>query len=119
MHAVIMEGLRVLARVGVLAEERKLGTWIEVDATVEMSGTSFAGDSIHDTVDYTWVAQTATEIAMEESRTLEHYCDLVAQELLSHDLAVEVEVTARKRTAPCAYAVDAFGVTVSRAKRQR
>lgn len=119
MDAVIMEGLRVLARVGVLEEERSLGTWIEVDATVELGNTSFADDSINETVDYTWIAETATEIGQAESRTLEHYCDLVAQELLSHDLAVEVEVTARKRTAPCAFAVDAFGVTVSRAKRKR
>lgn len=114
-----MEGLRVLARVGVLEEERKLGTWIEVDATVELGQTNFDADSIEDTVDYVWIAETATEIGQLEISTLEHYCDQVALELLSHPLAAEVEVTARKRTAPCQFAVDGFGVTVSRAKRQR
>lgn len=99
---ILVRGLRLWAHVGVLAHERELGQWFEVDLTLNVDLSAAAGsDALSDTLDYsqliTALQQQARSIACQ---TLEHYSEQMfdlAQALYG---AVPMALELRKCKAP-------------------
>jgi dihydroneopterin aldolase len=116
MDEVVVEGLRLLAKLGARPEERAVGTWIEVDVRVGLAGPAGEEDTLDATVDYTWVASECARLAEVETATLERYAAEAAETVLAHRLARRVEVAARKTAAPARFVAE-FGVVVVRERR--
>jgi dihydroneopterin aldolase len=116
MDRVVVQDLRLPARIGWTSEER--ATPQDVFVTAEMvADLSIAGssDSLEDTVDYHAAVRTISELVRSSSsKLLEHLAEEIAQRLLGLSLVVRVTVEVRKALAPVEEEVGAIGVHIER-----
>ena len=83
--ALHVEGLKVWARVGVLPEERSLGQWFELDATVwlDLSAVGQA-DDLALSIDYSKGIVAIQSLAEQlVCQTIEHFCERILNQLTS------------------------------------
>lgn len=115
-----VRGLRLMAVVGVLPEERTRAQPIEVDLDLE-SDLSAAGqsDALDDTVDYGAVCDAvAAAVAADQPELLERLAALIADAVLAAQPRVDaVVVSVRKLRPPVAHAVATTGVRIARRRR--
>ncbi len=115
-----VRGLRLMAVVGVLPEERTRAQPIEIDLDLE-SDLSAAGesDALTDTVDYGAVCDAvAAAVAADRPELLERLAALVADAVLAAQPKIDaVVVSVRKLRPPVAHAVDSTGVRIARRRR--
>lgn len=117
MDEVFVEGVRVLARLGVGEDERRLGCWVEVDVRAGLAH-SAAGDDLARSVDYTQLAEACAAAASVETRTVERFCERVAESVLAHPNCAEVRVEARKLAASAPLLAE-YGACVVRTRPRR
>ena len=115
-----VRGLRLVAVVGVLPEERERAQPIEIDLDLE-SDLSAAGesDALADTVDYGAVCDAvASTVAAARPELLERLAALVAEAVLAEQPGIDsVVVAIRKLRPPVAHAVATTGVRIARRRR--
>jgi dihydroneopterin aldolase len=113
---ILVRGLRLWAHVGVLAHERELGQWFELDLTLTVDlGVAGRSDDLAHTLDYSQLITALQQQARSiRCQTLEHYsdCMLDLAEALYGTVPIELEL--RKCSAP----VPGFGGVVA-VRRQR
>lgn len=114
--AIEVRGLRVVARHGVLDEERRRAQPFEVDLTIESDLAEAARtDSLSRTVDYGSVTEQVAELVTATSFSLlEALAGAIADLVLAVDGVHAVTVTVRKLNPPIAADVASVGVTVRR-----
>ena len=115
-----LHGLRVMASVGALPEEkeRRQPLAIDLDLAVDLA---FAGasDDLADTVDYGLVCQRVEELVVGGSHTvlLEALAEKIAARVLGLDERIlGVTVTVRKLRPPVPQDLATSGVRISRAR---
>lgn len=112
-----LRGLRVLARCGVLPEERARPQPLELDLDL-VCGMRAAGDSddLADTVDYGAVCELVERVAQHEPvALLEHLASRIADALLGVDRRIEqVAVAVRKLRPPVPQDLATAGVRIER-----
>lgn len=112
-----LRGLRVLARCGVLLEERARPQPLEIDldlvCDLEAAGES---DELVDTVDYGAVCELVERVSqLEPVALLEHLASRVADVLLGFDQRIEqVAVAVRKLRPPVPQDLATAGVRIDR-----
>ena len=112
-----LRGLRLLASVGVLPEERQRPQPVEVDIDLEVDMSAAAtSDDLADAVDYgAVVAEVERMLSAGHVDLLERQAGLVADALLALDDRVSaVEVAVRKLRPPVPQDLDTAGVRVRR-----
>ena len=120
--AILLRGLRVVGRHGVLPEEHERAQPFEVDLELELDLHRAGGsDDLADTVDYGAVAESvAAVVAGEPSQLLEHLAERIAQATAAAAGAsggpqVEsVTVVIRKLRPPVPVDLDSAGVRIQR-----
>lgn len=96
-----LTGLRLVASIGLLPEERLRRQPIEVDVALELSGVGAETDELGDTVDYGSVCDLiADRVAERHVDLLERLAGLLADELLALGGVVRAEVLVRKLRPP-------------------
>jgi dihydroneopterin aldolase len=97
MHKIVVEGIKVYAYHGCLAEEGKIGTNYIVDVTMETDFTEAAKtDDLNKTIDYVTVYNIVKEQMAIRSNLIEHVGQRIINELkktLKGLNRVEVKVT--------------------------
>ncbi len=114
-------GLRVVALVGVLREERVRAQPLEVDLALEVDlGPAGASDALDDTVDYGAVCdRVVAVITAEQPQLLERLAQRVATEVLGLDERIEaVELAVRKLRPPVPHDLASSGVRLTRRARR-
>jgi len=114
-----LRGLQLVARIGVLPEERDRDQPIEIDLDV-VTGLAAAGssDDLGDTVDYGAVCAAAAAAAgYGHMALLEHLAELLAQAVLAVDDRIEeVTVAVRKLRPPVPFVLATSGVRITRSR---
>jgi dihydroneopterin aldolase len=112
-----LRGLRFVAVVGVLPEERERAQPIEVDLDLEVDLTR-AGmtDGLDDTVDYGTVCDAVARVAAaEQSLLIERLADRMVAAVLEVDDRIDgVTVAVRKSRPPVPHSIDSTGVRITR-----
>lgn len=113
---ILVRNLRLWAHVGVLASERQLGQWFELDLELGFDLTAAAlGDDLAASLDYsraiTALQRQASEVHVQ---TLEHYSELIFTGLEALYGPVPMRLELRKCRAP----VPGFGGSVA-VRRER
>lgn len=114
-----LRGLRLLARLGVLPEERERAQPVEIDLDLVVDLQDAArSDALADTVDYGALCDRVAEVvAAGHVDLLERLAQVVAQAALACDDRVEaVTVAVRKLRPPVPHPLDSAGVRVTRAR---
>ncbi len=71
--SIVIEGLKIFARHGVLEQERRVGNTFEVDLCLNFDATkAMASDAVGDTVNYARVIELVNEVMAVPSDLLEH-----------------------------------------------
>ncbi|MGB2757598.1 MAG: dihydroneopterin aldolase [Acidimicrobiia bacterium] len=111
-----INGLRVVARHGVLEEEQSRAQPFEIDVRLVADlATAGESDSLADTVDYGAVSEAIASLATNESYALiERLAQRIADVCLSFAGVVSVEVTVKKLRPPVAVDVQSTSVTIVR-----
>jgi 7,8-dihydroneopterin aldolase/epimerase/oxygenase len=109
-------GLRVVARHGVLPEERERAQPFEIDLEIEADLSEAARhDDLSKTVDYGSVVEKVTELATTRSfELLEALADAIAASVLTDSRAEAVTVRVRKLRPPVAADLASVAVTIRR-----
>lgn len=115
---IVVEGIRVEARHGVLAEERQRPQPFLVDLVIETDlAEAGASDRLEDTVDYAAVARrVAARVAEERWNLIERVAQRVAEAVLEDSKVRAVEVTVHKPEAPTPVTVGDVSVTIRRTR---
>jgi dihydroneopterin aldolase len=114
-----LRGLRLLAKVGVLPEERERAQPIEIDLDIATPlSAAGASDDLADTVDYGAVCDRVALVATAGHVVLlEHLAEVIAQGVLAVDARVEeVTVSVRKLRPPVAHELATSGVVITRTR---
>jgi dihydroneopterin aldolase len=113
---IVLQGLRVHGRHGVLPEERVTGQHFVVDAVLKLdTRAAAASDDLEDTVDYAALAQRlAAVVAGEPCNLIETLASRLADVCLLDGRVFEVEVTVHKPSAPVPLPFEDVAVTVVR-----
>ena len=111
-----LRGLRVFARHGVLASERRNGQEFVIDAVLWLDTRPAAGsDDLSKTVDYGALANRLVRLAEEPPvRLIETLAERLAADCLSEPLVAEVEITVHKPQAPIAHPFSDVTVVIRR-----
>jgi len=111
-------GIEVLARHGVLEQEKTETQLFRVDLTVHLDlAPAGISDDLADTVDYGRLAQTAHDLVSSESHQLiETVAHRVAEKVLEDPRVDRVSVTVHKPNAPIDLTYGDVAVTVDRAR---
>lgn len=112
-----LHGLRVVAVVGVLPEERDRAQPLEIDLDLDVDlAAAGASDSLEDTVDYGAVCdRVAALLADERPQLLERLAERLAAAVLALDERIDgVELAVRKLRPPVAHDLATSGVRVTR-----
>jgi dihydroneopterin aldolase len=109
-------GLRVVARHGVLDEERRHGQEFVIDATVWLDTTpAAAGDEVSRTVDYGVLADRLVRAAGDPPvRLIETLAARLAEACLAEPGVEEAEITVHKPHAPLPHRFADVTVTIRR-----
>lgn len=102
MDAIEVKGIRSYGYTGLLAEERSLGQWFEVDLTLWLDlQPSAQSDDIEDTLDYRQAITIVKDIIKTAKFALvEKLAEVIAQELLKMDKVSQVRVKLTKLHPP-------------------
>ncbi len=113
-----IKGIQVLARHGVLDQERVEAQPFLIDLTVYLDLTrAAASDDLADTVDYGRLAQAAHDVVAGESHLLiETVADRVAGRVLAEPRVERVTVTVHKPEAPIPLEFGDVAVTIDRSR---
>ena len=113
-----LRGLRVLARCGVLPDERAPRQPLEVDLDLEVDlSVAGASDSLDDTVDYgARVVERVVAACDGHHQLLERLADRIALAASADDRVRVVTVTVRKLRPPVPHDLATAGVRVRRAR---
>jgi len=114
-----LRGLRVVASVGVLAEEHARPQPLEIDITIELDlGPAGRSDALAETVDYSAMVELASRLATERHHELlESIADGICQAAIDLDPRVEaVDVAVRKLRPPIGLDISTVGVRVRRSR---
>jgi dihydroneopterin aldolase len=117
-----LRGLRVVAVVGVLAEERDRAQPLEVDLALAVdTGAAGLSDALADTVDYGAVCDAVVEVTRtERPLLLERLAARVAEVVLGLDERITaVEVAVRKLRPPVPHDLAGSGVRIVRRRGSR
>lgn len=114
----VLQGLRVTGRHGVLAEERSAGQDFVVDAVLTLdSRAAAASDELTDTVDYADLAHRLSAVVTGPPvALLETLAARLAETCLEDPRVREVEVTVHKPAAPIGLPFDDVSLTVHRGR---
>ncbi len=113
---IILRGIEVMARHGVLEQEQAEPQLFRVDLTVHFDTTDAArSDDLDDTVDYGRLAVEVHDLVASESHALiETVADRVASHVLSTPGIDRVTVTIHKPQAPIPLRFEDVAVTIDR-----
>lgn len=114
-----LRGLRLVAIVGVLPEERTRAQPLELDVDLAVDMAAAGGsDALDDTVDYGAVCDTLARVADEaRPQLLERLAVLLADAVLALDPRIgEVQLAVRKLRPPVPHALSSSGVRVTRGR---
>jgi dihydroneopterin aldolase len=113
-----IEGIEVLARHGVLEQERADPQLFRVDLMVYLDlASAAASDDLADTLDYGGLAQMAHDLVASEShRLIETVADRIAGKILGDPRVDRVVVTVHKPSAPIPLTYEDVAVTIDRAR---
>lgn len=102
MDRIVVQGLEVWARHGVLPHEREIGQRFVVDVTVELDlAAAGASDALTDTVDYGELAQQVHDVVAGRPRQLLESVGAQVLDVLLRDGRVQAaEVVVHKPAAP-------------------
>jgi dihydroneopterin aldolase len=102
LDRVVLRGLRVRGRHGVLDAERDLGQWFVVDVVLHLDTRAAAArDDLTRTVHYGVLAERVAEVvAAEPAALVETLAQRVADVALAPEPVVAVDVTVHKPQAP-------------------
>lgn len=115
MITVTLDRIRLYARHGVMAQERKVGNLFEVSVTLSYEGKIPVSDSLDDTINYAAVASAVREEMAEPSQLLEHVAFRIARRVQALDgsKVCSGSVTVAKVTPPLGMAIAAASATYS------
>lgn len=113
---ITLTGLRVFGRHGVFDEERRVGQYFVIDATLSVSTRAAAvTDDVADTVHYGHAAERiAAIVAGEPVNLIETLAERIADALLTYDGVQRVAVTVHKPDAPIELQFADVSVTIRR-----
>ena len=116
LDAVVVEGVRVSARHGLLPAEKEKPQTFLVDVVAFLDTRAAArGDDVDRTLDYAWVAQTTAAVVSGEPLDLiETLADKIATAVLGSERVEAVDVTVHKPEAPVGVAVTDVSITIRR-----
>ncbi len=102
MHKIEVNGIKVYAYHGCLAEEERIGGNYIVDLSVSADLTpSFASDKLHDTIDYVLLNQIVEEEMEIRSKLIEQVAYRILKRIRESDRRIEnASVKVRKLTPP-------------------
>lgn len=111
-----LRGLRLVASVGALPEERERAQPIEIDVDVDADlGAAGASDQLGDTIDYGALCDVVVSVFGEHIVLLEAAAERVAAAVRSVDGRVTgVTVTVRKLRPPVAHDLESSAVRLTR-----
>ncbi len=115
---ITLTGLRASAFHGVLAHERANGQLFLIDVVVHLSlREAGASDELAETIDYgALAARIVSAVERDPVDLIETVAERVAALVLEHPLAMMVQVTVHKPSAPIAVPFDDVSVTITRAR---
>ncbi|MFQ6537380.1 MULTISPECIES: dihydroneopterin aldolase [Aphanothece] len=104
LDRITVQGLRLWAHVGVLEEERALGQWFELEATLLADlGAAARGDDLGASLDYSRLITALQHLARTTvCRTLEHYSERMLDLVEALYGPVPIQLELRKCAAPVA-----------------
>jgi 7,8-dihydroneopterin aldolase/epimerase/oxygenase len=113
-----LKGIEVLARHGVLEQEKQEPQLFRIDLTLylDLSGAG-TSDDLADTVDYGKLAQVTHDLVQGESHDLiESVANQIATAVLAESRVERVTVTVHKPDAPIPLTFEDVAVTVDRSR---
>jgi dihydroneopterin aldolase/2-amino-4-hydroxy-6-hydroxymethyldihydropteridine diphosphokinase len=118
MDRIEIQGLRVVAVVGVLSHEREAAQPLRVDLSLEVDlRDAGRSDELGDTANYGAVAERVASLVREaKDLLLERLAHRVAEEVLAFDRVDAVEVTVTKLRPPIPEDVEATAVQIRRTR---
>jgi len=120
MDSLLISGLKIHARHGVLAEEKTLGQTFVIDAVLKADLTkACASDQLEDTVNYAAVVETLQRamVAYDDNLVERAAQRLAEAGLAEHPLVAEVSITLKKPHAPIPALFDFVAVSITRRRR--
>jgi len=116
LDRIVLRGLRVFARHGVLEAERRDGQEFVIDAVLWLdTSAAAASDDLAKTIDYGALANRLVRLAGEPPvRLIETLAERLAAGCLSEPLVAEVKITVHKPHAPIAHPFDDVAVIIRR-----
>ena len=117
-----LRGLRSVAVVGLLPEERERAQPLELDLDVEVDLTAAGvSDDLSDSVDYGAICDVVSDVlARSEPLLLERLAALVAESVLGVDDRIEaVTLSVRKVRPPVPHDLTTSGVRIRRQRQSR
>lgn len=116
MDRIYLSGVRCYGYTGFLEEEKVLGQWFEVDATLSVDlAPAGKSDRIDDTLDYRQAIARIQEIAQTSKVDLiEHLAQNIADALLDLDKIHQVTVRVTKPAPPIPDYVGTLAVEITR-----
>ncbi|HUG31314.1 MAG TPA: dihydroneopterin aldolase [Acidimicrobiia bacterium] len=115
---IVLTGIEVYAKHGVLAHEQEKAQVFKVDVTAytDLSAPGVS-DDLADALDYSTLAMEIREVVGAESHKLiETVAASVAEVVLAHDQVTKTVVTIHKPNAPLDIAFEDVSVTIERAR---
>ena len=111
-----LRGLRLLARIGVLPEERERDQPLEIDIDAELDlSPSGASDDLADTVDYDRLTSYVAELVRtSSSKLLEHLAGSIATAVCALSGVERVTVEVSKESPPVGEEVGTIAVRITR-----
>jgi len=111
-----VRGIRARGHHGVLPEERRTGQTFVVDVAIAVDTRRASGtDALHDTVDYSQVAQAAyAELVGDPVDLIETLADRIASRCLAFPGVRAVEIALHKPQAPVGVPVDDVVLSIVR-----
>lgn len=113
-----LKGIEVLARHGVLEQEKLEPQIFKIDLTVYLDlARAGASDDLSDTVDYGMLAAEAHDLVEGEShRLIETVAQRIADRIFDEGRVERVVVTVHKPEAPIAHRLEDVAVTIDRSR---
>ncbi|MBR3733304.1 MAG: dihydroneopterin aldolase [Bacteroidaceae bacterium] len=100
---ILLNGIRLYGHHGVGTDEQQVGSWYEIDLTIEACVTSAAldHDDLSGTIDYSAVLQVIQQEFATPSRLLEHLACRISKSLLANfAMAQQVDICVKKIAPP-------------------
>ncbi|MEM6503564.1 MAG: dihydroneopterin aldolase [Cyanobacteria bacterium P01_C01_bin.89] len=116
MDRIYLSGVRCYGYTGFLQEEKVLGQWFEVDATLSVDlAPSGKSDAIEDTLDYRQAIARIQDIASASKVDLiEHLAQNIADALLALEKVHQVTVRITKPNPPIPNYIGTLAVEITR-----